>query len=141
MFYDLKEVLNLNRFYAANVNAVAMQVYASALVYVAMRIAHAHIARDARVEPERLSPQKLYPRIAVASHELATGELVFEATQDANPETELREPPWDRMEFASVSLGSVLVEPRNDKRRQRRYCLARRRHASLHRYTRKQRRR
>ncbi len=29
MFFDLKEVLNLNRLYAANPNAVAMQVYAS----------------------------------------------------------------------------------------------------------------
>jgi hypothetical protein len=29
MFYDLKEVLNLHRFYAANANAVAMQVYAA----------------------------------------------------------------------------------------------------------------
>ena len=28
MFFDLEEVLNLNRLYAANPNAVAMQVYA-----------------------------------------------------------------------------------------------------------------
>jgi len=27
MFFDLKEVLNLKHFYAANPNAVAMQVY------------------------------------------------------------------------------------------------------------------
>ncbi len=37
MFFDLKEVLNLNRLYAANPNAVAMQVYAAAIVYNAAR--------------------------------------------------------------------------------------------------------
>jgi len=39
MFVDLKEVLNLNRLYAANPNAVAMQVYAAAIVYAALRVA------------------------------------------------------------------------------------------------------
>src|SRR6266849_3880332 len=39
MFFDLKEVLNLNRLYAANPNAVAMQVYAAAIVYNALRVA------------------------------------------------------------------------------------------------------
>src|SRR5207302_9391939 len=33
LFFDLKEVLNLHRFYAANPNAVAMQIYAAALVH------------------------------------------------------------------------------------------------------------
>jgi len=41
MFFDLKEVLNLNRLYAANPNAVAMQVYAAAIVYNALRVARA----------------------------------------------------------------------------------------------------
>ena len=40
-----------------------------------------------------------------------------------------------------TALASVLVEPRSDQRRKRRYCLARRHHASLHRFTRKKRRR
>lgn len=141
MFFDLKDVLNLHRFYAANVNAVAMQVYAAALVYVALRAAQAQIARDVGVAPERLSVPKLFPRVAVASHDLAAGELTFLATQVANPEVKLREPDWDALDFAWVALASVLVEPRGDERRTRRYCLARRRHASLHHFTRKTRRR
>lgn len=141
MFFDLKEVLNLRRFYAANVNAIAMQVYASAMVYVAMRVAQAQIAHDAAVAPERLSPQKLFPRVAVASHELAVVEITLRAAQDANPEMVMRQPDLSRMAFASVPLASVLVEPRNDKRRKRRYCLARRSHESLHRYSRKRGRR
>jgi hypothetical protein len=39
LFFDLKEVLNLNRLSAANPNAVAMQVYATAIVYNALRVA------------------------------------------------------------------------------------------------------
>src|SRR4029453_3746235 len=39
MFFDLKEVLNLNRLYAANPNAVPLQVYAAAIVYNALRVA------------------------------------------------------------------------------------------------------
>jgi len=43
MYFDLKEVLNLNRMYAANPNAVGMQVYAGAIVYAAMRAAQAQV--------------------------------------------------------------------------------------------------
>ena len=51
MFYDLKEVLNLNRIYAANPNAVAMQVYAAALVYNAMRVAQSEAAAQVGWRP------------------------------------------------------------------------------------------
>ena len=64
----LKEVLNLNRIYAANPNAVAMQVYAAALVYNAMRVAQAEAAAAVGLAPEQLSPAKLYPRLAAACH-------------------------------------------------------------------------
>ncbi len=35
LFFDLKEVLNLHRFYTSSPNGVAMQVYAAALVHTA----------------------------------------------------------------------------------------------------------
>lgn len=41
MFFDLKEVMGLNRFYSANPNAVAMQVYATTMVYAAARMSQA----------------------------------------------------------------------------------------------------
>jgi hypothetical protein len=140
MFYDLKEVLNLRRFYAANVNAVAMQVYASALVYVAMRTAQSRVAKSLRVDPERLSTEKLFPKVAVASHDFAVGEIVFAGTQHANPEFTLREPDWDAMPFSWADAGVVIVQPRHGKRRQRRFCAARGNHASLHTFTRRTRR-
>lgn len=67
MFFDLKEVLTLNRLYAANPNAVAMQVYAAAIVDNAFRVAQSDAAAHVGWEPEEISPAKLFPKIATAS--------------------------------------------------------------------------
>jgi len=140
MFYDLKEVLDLHRVYAANANAVAMQVFATAIVYVAFRVAQADVARAVGLRPERLSTAKLFPRVAVASLGLTSCRLGYLATRRANPRVKLREPVWEEMDFASAPLASILVEPRAGPRRRRTYCLARRMHASLHHFTRRRRR-
>ena len=132
MFYDLKEVLDLHRFYAANVNAVAMQVHAAALVYVALRVAQARIASRWRLPPERLSVEKLFPRVAVAHQGYVAVRLAFRATQEANPEVRLKEPDWRQQPFASVPLESVLVEPRRGERR--RWRPPNGQHASLHQF-------
>ena len=66
MYTDLKTVLNLNRVYAANPNAVAIQVYAAGLVYNAMRVAQSEAAGKLGVAPEEISPAKFFPRVAVA---------------------------------------------------------------------------
>jgi hypothetical protein len=68
MYFDLKTVLNLNRVYAANPNAVAMQVYAAGLVYNAMRMAQSEAAAKLGVVPEEISPAKFFPRVAVACY-------------------------------------------------------------------------
>jgi len=66
MFFDLKEVLNLNRLYAANPNAVAMQVYAAAIVYNALRVAQsdgaAQVGWRRSSSRRRSSSPKLLPR-------------------------------------------------------------------------------
>lgn len=67
MFVDLKEVLNLNRLYAANPDAVAMQVYAATIVYNALRVAQSDAAGQLGLAREEFSPAKLFPKIAVAS--------------------------------------------------------------------------
>jgi hypothetical protein len=137
LFFDLKEVLNLNRFYAANRNAVAMQVYACAIIHTALRVAQGRIAKQARVEPEALSVPKLFPKVAAASACLATAELVFTATVDANPGVKLAKPDWRDLPFASTKLGEILVEKRGPHRRKRRFCKARRIVRSLPRSPRK----
>lgn len=131
MFFDLKEVLNLHQFYAANPNAVAQQVYAAALVYTAMRIAQGRIARAQGLAPEQLSPAKLFPRLAVASADLAVAELTYEACCQANPGRRLRRPDLRPYGIGVVKLASLLVEKRKGKRRRRRFCRGRARWKSL----------
>jgi hypothetical protein len=65
LFYDLKVVLNLKRFYAANPNAVAMQVYAAVMVHAAFRFAQGKIAADAEIPPEGLLQ---YLSVSLGSH-------------------------------------------------------------------------
>ena len=140
MFYDLKEVLNLHRFYAANTNAVAMQIYAAAIVYVAMRTAQGRIAKALHRLPEAISPEKLFPRVAAASHTLTAYQTAFLHTKGYNRGVRLREPPWAKLREFLVSEKAILAEPRKPKRRKRRYCRARRMHVSLRDFTPRRRR-
>jgi len=57
LFYDLKIVLRIEKFYAANPNAVAMQVFAAAIVHTAFRIAQGNLAKK-WVCPRRRSPPR-----------------------------------------------------------------------------------
>lgn len=125
LFYELKEVLDLHSFYGANHNAVAMQVYATAMVHTALRVAQSQMAAAAAIEPEAISPAKLFPKVAAASAALTWAELAFEATRRANPRARLVKPDWRRLAFASSTLASVLVEPRSPRRTRRRYCASR----------------
>jgi hypothetical protein len=132
MFYDLKEVLNLHRFYAANANAVGMQVYAAAIVYAALRMAQARIAAAVRLPPERLSVEKLFPKVAAAASEWTSSCRAFLAIVDANPAVTLNEPDWSKQPFAWTTLDTILVEPRRTKRRPPRRPAARTSYVSLH---------
>jgi hypothetical protein len=113
LFFELKEVLNLHHFYAANVNAVAAQVYAAALVHVALKAAQGRIAHEAGIEPERISPQRLFPKVAAASAKLTDAETYFDAVCAANPKAVLTKPSWSTLAFARAALASVLVTPRS----------------------------
>jgi IS4 transposase len=73
LFYDLKVVLNLRRFHAAKPNAVAMQVYAAAIVHAAFRFAQVKIAQYAEIPPEETSTQKLFPLLAYVCMRLIEG--------------------------------------------------------------------
>ena len=75
--FDLKEVLNLHRFYTGSPNGVAMQVYAAALVHTAFRVAQGHIAQAIGTPPEEISPARFFPRMAAAAIGLMWSELAF----------------------------------------------------------------
>jgi hypothetical protein len=126
LFYDLKAVLNLKKFHCANPNAVAMQVYAAAMVHVAFRIAQSDIAEKVSVQPEELSPKKLFPRLALVSITVVEADHVFEKTCEANPGVKLRKPRWDDIPHGTVSLKSILRQRRSDNRRKRAYSENRR---------------
>ena len=125
MFYDLKEVLNLHCIYAGNPNAVAMQVYAAAMVYTACRVAQGQGARQAGVAPETISTDKYFPRVATASFTWTLIQLTTQAIVESNPDVSLRMPDWRSRRFASVKLSAVRVERRSEDRRKRRYCASR----------------
>ncbi len=131
LFYDLKEVLNLKKFYAANPNAVAMQVYAAAIVHVAFRIAQAKVAEQVDLPPEELSPKKLFPHLALASIKLLEGEWWIEEVQKANPGVDLRKPSMKRTPDTIVSLKRIRVQHRSSVRRKRGYSAERRKWKSV----------
>lgn len=131
MFYDLKEVLNLNCFYTGNPNAVAMQVYAAAMVYTAFRVAQGRSARDAGITPEEISPEKFFPRVASMSATWTGIQIGMRTVIQMNPGRRLRLPNWRRRRFASIPLSAVRVERRNSRRRKRRFCASRARWKSF----------
>jgi hypothetical protein len=131
MFYDLKEVLNLNRVYAANPNAVGMQVYAAAMVYAAMRVAQGEVAGQCEIEPEEISPAKFVPKMAAACHDFTIAEYTVEEMIRMNPGKKLRRPRWKGRRFTTISLDDILVRERNGERRRRRFCKARRQWKSI----------
>jgi hypothetical protein len=131
LFFDLKEVLNLNRVYAGNPNAIAMQVYAAGCVYNGLRVAQAEVAEAAGLPPEALSPAKFFPKMAAACHCAALFELWFLDIQAANRGRHLRKPSMQQRRFARVLLDAIRVEPRKLPRRKRRFCKARRKWKSL----------
>jgi hypothetical protein len=130
MFYDLKEVLNLNRLYAANSNAVAMQVYAAAIVYDAPRVAQSEGAAHVGVAPETISPAKFYPKVVTATFLYLHEQQWERQWRQQHPRHHLclvaGPHRWRR-----TAPGPVQVERRDEHRRHRRFCAARRQWKSL----------
>lgn len=116
MFFDLKEVLNLKRFYAGNPNAVAMQVYAAGIVYNAFRIVQGRIAQTHGLPPEMISPMRLFPKAAAVSVKLANKEEAFAEIEQANPGMRLVKPDWGAKNFGKTRLGEILVRPKDAPR-------------------------
>lgn len=121
LFYDLKVVLNLQSFYAANPNAVAMQVYAAAMIHSAFRIAQADIAKKVGLPPEELSTEKLFPLLSLAAIKVVEAEFIFDHTCKANPKVKLRKPSWKHLPDTVISLSHILVQRRSGVRKKRKY--------------------
>jgi len=132
LFFDLKEVLHLNRLYASSPNAVAMQVYGAAMVHLAFRIAQGRIAKEHNVEPEQISPKKLFGWLAEASVNYVMVEMSFDLAEALNPGVTLKRPTRrHRVAGYQTTLEQILVRPRIGRGRKRRFCAERRRWKSF----------
>jgi Transposase DDE domain len=127
MFFDLKEVLNLNRLYAANPNAVAMQVYAAAMVYNGLRVAQSDAAAQVQVVPEAISPAKFFPKVAATFYLT----LLEQRWERALRRRGGRVHPRVFRRRHRARFQTVQVERRSDHRRRRRFCQARGRWKSI----------
>lgn len=134
-FLSLKDTLNLNHLFNAAPAAVGQQVYATAILYNALRLSQGEIAQKAGIEPERISPEKLFPRLTEKIVLLTLAEVVAEMKMEryrrelrkqyANP-PEPGEMHLERNSIFRLDLDGITLVPRKGPRRKRRYCLGRR---------------
>jgi len=118
LFYQLKCVLNLRHFYAANPNAIAMQVYAAALVHTAMRVTQARLSEQLEIEPDRLSTERLYLRLAAGSKLLAEYTLALIDVEESNPGLDFKRPTPAR--HLTIPVGFILKDRGSPTRVRRR---------------------
>lgn len=136
LFLTMKATLHLGRLYNTTPAAVGQQVYATALLYNALRLAQAELAHRVEVPPERLSPERLFPRLMERLEQrtwIEVGALLRDAELRALDPTL---PPYDPEALAAalahhprlrLVVADVLCEPRRGKRKKRRFCAGRHR--------------
>lgn len=130
-FYDLKVVLKMSRFYTCNPNGVAMQVYAAAMVYNALRVGQGRIAVEQGIAPEDISTAKLFPKLAKASFDAASCEWTYLALNRTNGGNLIKPDLLNEAPFGRTTLDAILVRKRNSHRRRRNFVRGRRRWKSL----------
>lgn len=133
MYLALKEVLELNNLYNCSPAAVGQQVYATAILYNTLRASQAQIAAKAEIAPERLSVDKLFPTlidhhikaicVAIgADHSLSR----MQGDASRMPLSEIKVD----LPFLRIRIRDHLLEKRDERRRQRRFCKGRARATS-----------
>ena len=133
MYLHLKDVLALNQLFNASPSAISGQVYATAILYNALRLSQAQLADKIGVLPEDISPDKFICRVIAKLTEATIAACYWEAAVermvDANPGTTLKRVPFDPADHPqlSLSLDGLLLEKRTPKRRKRRFCKGRKR--------------
>lgn len=133
MYLHLKDVLALNQLFNASPSAISGQVYATAILYNAIRLSQAQLADKIGVLPEDISPDKFICRVIAKLTEATIAACYWEAAVermvDANPDKKLKTVPFDPADHPrlSLSLDGLLLEKRHPKRRKRRFCKGRKR--------------
>jgi len=129
MYLTLKEVLNLNTLYNCSPAAVGQQVYATAILYNALRVAQGRIAKKAGIAPEMLSPEKLFPVLIEhyikATELLIAADIMAEREHRRLPDLHEKDLEMDMFPWLRIRIRDHLLEKRSQDRRQRRYCKGR----------------
>jgi hypothetical protein len=140
MFLTMKSTLHLERLYNSTPAAVGQQLYATALLYNALRLAQAQLALKLEVEPERLSPEKLFPRLMQRLEQrswIEAGVIWHETLMRAsNPSIPRYDPEalaraLDHNPRLRLDVHDILLEKRKEGRKRRRYCEGRHMHTSF----------
>lgn len=140
MFLTMKSTLHLERLYNSTPAAVGQQLYATALLYNALRLAQLQLAERLAVEPERLSPEKLFPRLMQRLEQrtwIEAGVIWHETLmRRENPSIPRYDPEalarsLDHHPRLRLDVHDILLEKRKEVRKRRRYCEGRHMHTSF----------
>lgn len=133
MYLAMKDVLELNHLYNCSPAAVGQQVYATAILYNTLRVSQGNIATTAKIAPEALSVDKLFPTLIdhyIKATYIAFGaEGMFERMQTEHPRMRRPDMKIDHP-MLRVRIRDHLLEKRSERRRQRRFCKGRARATS-----------
>ena len=127
MYLAMKEVLDLNRLHNSSPAAVGQQVYATAILYNALRLAQSQIAHVSSLSASRLSEQRLFPvlieNFIKMTYMHVGAHRAFIQMQASNPNHQLVYPCFE-LDHPTLAIcpDEFIVEPRKGKRRRRRYC-------------------
>jgi hypothetical protein len=140
MFLTMKATLHLRHLYNCTPAAVAQQVYATALLYNALRLAQAELAQRLALAPERLSPEKLFPRLMERLEQRTWIEVGAVLRDEQLRALDPTLPPYDPQALAAavarhpklrLVVADLLCELRRGKRKKRRFCAGRHRHTTF----------
>lgn len=128
MYLALKDVLELNHLYNCTPAAVGQQVFATAVLYNALRTAQAKLAEKSGVDADELSFEKLFPalieNLIKVTYMEAGAEKMFELLNRRNPKIARPEIEHDHPTLI-LTVAHFRVEKRKGHRKRRRYCSGR----------------
>ncbi len=138
MYLAMKDVLDLNCLFNCTPAAVGQQVYATAILYNALRLAQSKIAIHADILPASLSEQRLFPVLTenfIKATYMQAGVILYHSKMSKEHPALADDDPLEGLDFDHPTLRirplEFLVEERSPERRKRRFCKGRRGHTAF----------
>jgi hypothetical protein len=131
VFFDRQAVVHRPRCSTRRPNGVAMQGEAAALGPTAGRVAQGPSAQARGLEPAESAPATFFPRLAAASSGLTWSARALRERPQVHPGIALSQPAGRLGDLAWTTVERMQVEPRNGRRRKRRFCQSRKQWTSF----------